>query len=491
MNEKSNANTEKEFEVNKEKLESSVTIEKLDKIVKKAPKILDVDDNVNDLKIEVMFKVGRFYWDQNKNFKKKEICFDFQPTVEERTKWENQAFPKLSSLLTYLKNKFGGLDKFEIIFFRKNKPKSFYFEPINTKTNVYVNLDSYQKYAEVINPVINQLKVSKYARKIKNEYSKKVPIAFFNNEPPSSLVTELKKSNYKVIEDIINEYENMEEGEKKDLKTILEHSKLGNDTIEEFKKLKPGSPAKQLKLFMKIKDKLSKKEMEILFTELLKSESSRKLISVIGELSTKDQKRISKKLPAMTRMYEKYEQLEKSLGEFKKKIKEHLESDQKDEKDIHKLLAKDYWLLGIEYYGRQIKSDIDKDGKRTGETNIGRKRADFIILQRLDGIDTCVVIEIEEANDKIFNEDGTVSKAVYDGIVQAVDYSLEQKFIGIHSKGIAIIGSLKASKLSKDERKRLNLLVESFPNVEVLTYDQIIEKAETTLRFWKEREKKN
>jgi len=178
------------------------------------------------------------------------------------------------------------------------------------------------------------------------------------------------------------------------------------------------------------------------------------------------------------------------LEEFKKKIKEHTETDKKDEKDIHQLLAKDYWLLGIEYFGRKILSDIDKDGKRTGDTNIGRKRADFIILQRLDGIDTCVVIEIEEANDKIFNENKTISRKVYDGIIQAVDYTLEQKFRGVHSKGLAVIGSLKASKLSQEEKKRLHLLAESFPNVEVLTYDQIIKKAEATLQFWKDTEVK-
>jgi len=57
-------------------------------------------------------------------------------------------------------------------------------------------------------------------------------------------------------------------------------------------------------------------------------------------------------------------------------------------------------------------------------------------------------------------------------------------------KGLAIIGSLKASKLSQDEKKRLHLLAESFPNVEVLTYDQIIKKAEATLQFWKETEVK-
>lgn len=461
-------------------------------IVKDASNILGVKGDYSDLKIMSSFRVGRKWWRNGKtSYERKEINFAFTPSNEERARWEIDAFPKLSSLLTYLKNKYGSLERFEVIFFRDIKPKSFYFEDRPTITNVYVNLDSYQKYHSVINPEISQLKISKYYRKINLEYSKKVPIAFFKNNPPLSLVEDLKKSNYRVIENIIKEYETMNEEEKKDLKTIFEHSKLADETIKEFEKLTPESPKKQLKLFMRVLDKLSKKEVETLFNGILKSKSSRNLISVIGGLSSKDQSKISKNLPEMAKMYDHYEQLDKSLKEFKKKIKEHTETDKKDEKDIHKLLAKDYWLLGIEYFGRKILSDIDENGKKTGDTNIGRKRADFIILQRLDGTDTCVVIEIEEANDKIFNVDGTISKKVYDGIVQAIDYTLEQKFRDVHSKGLAVIGSLKASKLSQDEKKRLHLLAESFPNVEVLTYDQIIEKAESTLRFWKETENKN
>ena len=136
-------------------------------------------------------------------------------------------------------------------------------------------------------------------------------------------------------------------------------------------------------------------------------------------------------------------------------------------------------------FGRSINSDIDFEGKRTRDTRIGRKHADFIILQRLDGLDKCVVIELEEANDRIFNDDGTISKKVYDGIVQAIDYSLEQKLAEIYSKGIAVIGSLSMTELSKNEKKRLEILSESFTNVEILTYDQIIRKAQATLDFWK------
>ena len=120
------------------------------------------------------------------------------------------------------------------------------------------------EYHSVINPEINNLKISKYFRRIKLEYSKKVVIAFFKNKPPSSLIEDLRKSNYKMIENIIREYESMDENEKQDLKTVFEHSRLANDTIEEFKNLKPDSPKKQLKLFMKVLEELTSTEIEIL-----------------------------------------------------------------------------------------------------------------------------------------------------------------------------------------------------------------------------------
>ncbi len=467
-----------------------LTSEKLTALIKNASEIIGEDDSIDDLVIVKSFHVGKFYWDRNINMKTKQIHFAFYPTPEEQKVWEERSFPKLSSLLSYLKNKYDGLDNFELIFFRKNKPKKFYFEKFKTKTNVLVNLDSYLTYANEINPEIKKLKVTKYSNKIMIEFSKKVPITFFNNKPPSSLIEELKQSNYKVIEEIIKEYENLPDDQKKDLKTIVEHSKLGDDTIKEFEKLKPNSPKTQLKLFVRVLDRLGKKELEILLRAILKSKSSRNFIQTIGELSPRDQNRIAHNLPEMSRMYERYEQLEESLKLFKEKIRKHLESLKKDEKDIHKFLTKHYWLLGIEYFDRQIKSDFDVIGNRTNDTKIGNKHADFIILQRLDGLDRCVVIELEESNDKIFNNDGTISKKVYDGIYQAVDYTIEQKFRKIQSRGIAIIGSLATRKLTREQKIRLHLLAESFPNVEILTYDQIIQKAEITLSFWKKYENK-
>ena len=55
----------------------------------------------------------------------------------------------------------------------------------------------------------------------------------------------------------------------------------------------------------------------------------------------------------------------------------------------------------------------------------------------------------------------------------------------IYSKGIAIIGSTAMTKITDAQKERWNLLCESFPNVEILTYDHIIQNAQTTLDFWK------
>lgn len=38
--------------------------------------------------------------------------------------------------------------------------------------------------------------------------------------------------------------------------------------------------------------------------------------------------------------------------------------------------------------------------------------------------------------------------------------------------------------LDDDKKKRFKLLVQEFPHIEILTYDDIISKAQSTLDFW-------
>lgn len=207
----------------------------------------------------------------------------------------------------------------------------------------------------------------------------------------------------------------------------------------------------------------------------------------IASLPTDQLQKIIKKLPAMDTMFNRYEKLSKSLKEFEKLIDKHNKSDTDDEAEIHKFLTKHYWLMSIEYFDKERLSDFsESDGVRTNETRLegSRKHPDFII-KKLDRFDKCVVIELEDANDPIFKTNGEFSKKVYDGILQAADYNIEQKFRGLHSKGIAVIGSTKGMHLDKDKKEHFKLLAQEFPHIEILTYDDIIAKARSTLDFWK------
>lgn len=311
--------------------------------------------------------------------------------------------------------------------------------------------------------------------------------SFFENEPTSSLIDELKNSYHGVIEEILSEYENMpESAEKKDLRSIVMQSKLARDTVEEISKLTPESPEKQLILFLKVIPDLPPKEFEILLNNLLKSNKSSAFLKYIASLPQDQLQKIIKKLPAMDTMFNRYEKLSESLKEFEKLIDKHNQSSINDESEIHKFLSKHYWLLGIEYFEKEILSDFDSEGNRVNETKLegSKKHPDFII-KRLDGFDKCVVIELEDSNDPIFKKNGEFSKKVYDGILQAADYNIEQKFRDLHSKGIAVIGSTKGMHMTKEKKKRFKLLVQEFPNIEILTYDDIIAKARSTLDFWK------
>lgn len=172
--------------------------------------------------------------------------------------------------------------------------------------------------------------------------------------------------------------------------------------------------------------------------------NSSEFLKYISNLPADQSQKIIKKLPAMDIMFNRYEKLTKSLKEFKKLIDKHNKSETNDEAEIHKFLTKHYWLMGIEYVDKEKLSDYDAEGNRVNETKLyaSRKHPDFII-KRLDGFDKCVVIELEDANDPIFKKNGEFSKKVYDGILQATDYNIEQKFRDLHSKGIAVIGSLQ------------------------------------------------
>ena len=76
------------------------------------------------------------------------------------------------------------------------------------------------------------------------------------------------------------------------------------------------------------------------------------------------------------------------------------------------------------------------------------------MVQRLGGYDKCVTIELEEANEKIFNSNGEISSEVYDGINQAISYVILQRSQGQFARGLAIVGYFELEKLSKSFNKK-------------------------------------
>ncbi|XHH09549.1 MAG: Shedu anti-phage system protein SduA domain-containing protein [Candidatus Bathyarchaeia archaeon] len=420
-----------------------------------------------------------------KPLSQKEIVFKFKPTDDEKTYWQADGFPKLKHLLTFLKRVNKGLDKFEIAFFRGEFEHPYYKETKNGLNFYSVNIDKYIEFSKEVNTVISELKIAQYSRKVWYEYSKKVPEKFMNGEPLESLIIELKNSHYALLEELIKGFDKMNVSQRTELKKVIEHSQVGTEIINEYRALKPDAPKIQLKTFIQVVEKLGEDEVSELLNAILKSKASRYLVKHISELPSKEQNKIVRKIPEMRIMMERHDKLKKSLSEFKRVVKEHKDSLTKDEMAIHKLLTKDYWLLGIEYFDKEIHSDITADGKRTGETYITkRKHADFVI-KRMDGTsDTCTIIELEEVNDAIFNKDGTISREVYDGITQAVDYYIEHRSKNFKSKGMAVIGTTQGMRLTSEQKEKLRLLKETFHNIEVLTYDDIINQAENTIRFW-------
>ena len=423
----------------------------------------------------------------SKMMKEKKIGFAFKPSEKEKKKWIKEGFPKLSKLLSFLEEAYGDSNNFDLVLFKENTDEPYYTKQDSEKTTVYVNIDMYLEYGTKINKVMSNLKIRKYSQSMWEEFSKKVPIAFFNKKDTSELPNELINSYYGIIEDIINDVEKMPDSEDRtNLSMVIVQSNFARKTLEKFVKLKPKDPAKQLQIFTPSINKLKPKEVEILVKKIINSDISAEFIDAISKLPKDQRNKIAEKLPEMATMYRRYEKLEASLKKFKKLIVKHNKSKTKDEAAIHKFLTKHYWLMGIEYFDKEILSDFDSEGNKINETKLenSRKHPDFII-KKLDGFDKCVVIELEESNDPIFKQNGELSTNVYDGIVQATDYNIEQKFRNLHSKGIAVIGSTKGIKMDDDKKKRFKLLSQEFPHIEILTYEQIIAKAQSTLEFWK------
>lgn len=460
------------------------------------------------MKIVKSFRIDKPRFLLPEEFEEKDIQLAFNAKDDEIQNWrKNRGLPSIGKLLSYLKELPGGKD-FEIIFF-KGDGKSI-IEKENGKLIAKINFDHYFEYARLAKSDFKNIKMDKNIRNIEDAISTKIPKYYFSGRPAEDLVSEFKESKIKIYDEIFRTIDSLEESEKKEILETFQRTKSGTQLVEKIKGLKEDDPEIELKRFTKVVDKLGTKDFDELLESLLNSKISlnflkqllksidtkyqlfKYILNWISSLEEEKQTKVAENLPEMVKLFERFEKIKNSRIEFEKMIKIHRESKNKDEKEIHRFIANNYWLLGVQYTDKKILTDINEDGKRVSETKFGRLRPDFeISLESMDGTkDSAVLIELEEANDTIFNLDGTLSYEVFDGINQVVKYCIEKRAEGNFVKGIAVIGSVGVN-LEEVQKKRLFHLSESFHNVEILTYEDIIRKADSTIKFFDEYKKRS
>ncbi|MFA5050435.1 MAG: Shedu anti-phage system protein SduA domain-containing protein [Candidatus Micrarchaeia archaeon] len=204
---------------------------------------------------------------------------------------------------------------------------------------------------------------------------------------------------------------------------------------------------------------LSEKEMEKLENEEV-------------ELLKKDNLRLKKRLQSYSKLIREYRNIK--LPEYKKDIKDFkdkLSVTTKEEK-LQKFLSERPWLLGLEYENSQPQK-------------IGiKKRYDFYV-EKYDGY--ADIIEIKKCTEELFNKNGKMSKFLTDALQQLIEYIDEAIIEGdskriskklrvnfLKPKGILVIGKKK----SREIKEKLEHLKYYFHNIDILTYDDLLERGE-------------
>mgnify|MGYP001559976652 FL=1 len=120
---------------------------------------------------------------------------------------------------------------------------------------------------------------------------------------------------------------------------------------------------------------------------------------------------------------------------------------------------------------------------------MGTKKIYDFYVEKYDGY--ADIIEIKKVNEELFNKNGKMSKYLTNAIQQLIEYIDEAIIEGdskrisnkfkinfLKPKGILIIGREK-DKLSKQKLEHLSYY---FHNIEILTYDEILEKSKNIIK---------
>jgi len=427
-------------------------------------------------------KKGLYY---PKRFLGIKIYCTFELSDKERDDFENSKIPAMKNLITHLEEEFGDVTKFVLILTKGDEPR------YSIKGNqVYINYDKWIEFFNSIRDYTEDFRISRIYKSLASESRRQGIIKYFTDKDVKEIFDYLDNSVYRVIEDFLLQFDELDKSEREDIVRTIEDSKVGTILANKYRKLDEGSYKLQLKGVLTNIKKLKKSELLDLLNTLYRAKIESIDSKVVGKLPLEHQTRLLDTISKKAKLYSMYQGLKKSLKEFEKIINTRKNEDTKNEKSIHAFLAENYWLLGIEYFGQVIKTDINKEMKKTGDTyhSDWRIYPDFEI-QKIDGTkDVCVVIELEAVNDKIFNKDGFLSKQALDGLFQSITYTIYHRVNkNLPTKGIAVLGSI--GKKNANQIMRFNRLSEMFPNIEILTYEDLLEKGKKVIEFLDKYEK--
>ncbi len=172
------------------------------------------------------------------------------------------------------------------------------------------------------------------------------------------------------------------------------------------------------------------------------------------------------------------------------RLEQIIAGDYKNEVDIQCFLKDNIWMFGNSYVC------IVENGKINAQNIL-----DMVPQNFESYID---IIEVKLPKEKLFNFDENhqnhyATSHLTKAIAQTQNYifELEKKTVDeeyqnennckvIRPKGIILFGSQEP--LTTEERQYLRILNSSYHNLQIITYQQLLEKAKNTLRVWKDNE---
>ena len=236
----------------------------------------------------------------------------------------------------------------------------------------------------------------------------------------------------------------------------------------------------QLKSLHEQVNELSKPKHRQKASKEQNAEANKELLTILGKKEVELAKAVSELKHLKTKadnfqikqLKSEIPKLEKELKQFEKLVNDKT----KKEEDYHVFLKEHSWLFGSNYI--EVKSKPEPNPK---------DHPDFL-LKRYDGFHD--VVEIESANDSLFAPKSKrlkMTTALKDAVSEIMDYidayiqeTMKQFYVEQREvykpKGLVIIGKRK-----KGEERELKQLNSFLHDIEVITFNDLIERANKRL----------